>query len=223
MHPLPSKNGPGGPCDPLPDTKKQKKKPRNFKPVSKRARTTALPGPSLGRGAGSTTRGYASYDDGSAPSSWCEKAAKHNRRGKQKQQRETTKTPLPPRVQKRASEGVSELKPRKFQENPKNVRGPEWHPGKTPRSGTHGQNGRTNKCGGTKKRNRKKQPKCVWGCALLLPKLSLFKRKNKNKKATTSAKNQRKREKNPQTPDLTSREFFRDISGSEKPKNNAKT
>ena len=52
---------------------------------------------------------------------------------------------------KRASEGASELKPRKFQENPKNARGPEWHPEKTPRSGTHGQKGRTNKCGGTKK------------------------------------------------------------------------
>ena len=121
---------PGGPCDPLPDTKKRKKKTRNFKPVSKPARTTALPGPSLGRGAGSTTRRYASYDDGSAPSSWCEKAAKHNRRGKQKQQRETTKTPLPPRVQKRASEGVSELKPRKFQENPKNGAGPRMAPRK---------------------------------------------------------------------------------------------
>ena len=35
---------------------------------------------------------------------------------------------MPPRVQKRASEGASELKPRKYQENPKNARGPEWHP-----------------------------------------------------------------------------------------------
>ena len=67
-----------------------------------RVQTGAHDGAPRALGAGSTTRGYASYDDGSAPSSWCEKkTAKHNRRGKQKQQKETTKTPLPPRVQKK--------------------------------------------------------------------------------------------------------------------------
>ena len=54
----------------------------------------ALPGPSLGRGAGAMTRGYASFDDGSAPCSWCEKAANKTERGKQKHQKESTRTTL---------------------------------------------------------------------------------------------------------------------------------
>ena len=83
-----------------PSAKHIKTKNVSRKAVSKRPRTMALPGPSLGHGAGSMTRGYASCDDRSTPASLCEKAAKHNRRGKQKQQKETTRTPLPPRVRK---------------------------------------------------------------------------------------------------------------------------
>ena len=100
-------------------TQGSEKQPR--KPVSKRARTTALPGPSLGRGAGSTTRGYASYDDGSAPSSWCEKGRKTQQKGKAKTtERNDQNTLAASRPEKRASE--------EYQENPKNARGPEWHP-----------------------------------------------------------------------------------------------
>ena len=71
-----------------------------------------------------------------------------------------------------------------------------------------------------KRRNKNKQHKCVWGCALLLPKLSLFK-KNKRGDDVVGEKT-KERKKKTETQDLTSREFFRDTFGSEKPNNKAK-
>ena len=98
--PLPSKNCPGGPCDPLPDTNKQKI-PRNVKPVAKRARSTAPPGPHSGAGRVRRPGGMPRTTTGPPLLVGVKKAAKHNRKGKQKQQKETTKTPLPPCVQKK--------------------------------------------------------------------------------------------------------------------------
>ena len=165
--PLSSKNGPGVPVT-LCQTQRSEKRSR--KAVSKRPRTMALPGPSLGRGAGAMTRGYASFDDGSAPSSWCETAAKHNKRGKNntRQKENRQQKPLPPRVQKTGPQkGASNLKPpqstERIQKTPKRT-GPRMAPRQNAR-----RKGRTAKTGdkpgaaGTKTRKRNKNTRCVWG------------------------------------------------------------
>ena len=85
-------------------------------------------------------------------------AAKQNRRGKTKTKHKKHGNTLAASRPKRASEGASELKPRKFQENPKNAWGPEWHPEKAPGERTHGQNGRKTNRGGTKRRKKRPQP-----------------------------------------------------------------
>ena len=132
----------------------------------------ALPGPSLGRGAGSMTRGYAAYDDGSAPSSSCENSRKTQQKGKTKTTEGSDQNAL---AASRPEKG-----PQKSTRRIPKTRGAQnGTPRKTPRSRTHGQKGRTSKCGGTKKRNKDKQNKCVWGCALLLPELSLLKKRRK--------------------------------------------
>ena len=82
-------------------TQRSEKIPRNFKPVSKRARTTAPPGPHSGAGRVRRPGGMPRTATGPPLLVGVRRAAKHNRRGKQKQQKETTKTPLPPHVQKK--------------------------------------------------------------------------------------------------------------------------
>ena len=180
--------------------------------MSKRARSTAPPGPQSGAGRVRRPGGMPRTTTGPPLLVGVKKAAKHNRRGTQKQQKETTKTLLPPRVQKRASEGASVLKPRKFQENPQNARGPEWHPEKTPRSGTHGQKGRTRQVRRDKKGTGKSNPSACGGVPCYY--LSFLSKKHKIKKRDVGEKNPKEeRKKNPETQDLTSREFFETFSG----------
>ena len=107
------------------------------------------PWPSLGRGAGETTAGLVR-----PPPVNLEKVWPQNKRGKEKQNKSNTRKPLPPRVPRKGL--------RRSKENPKNARGPEWHPGKTPRSGTHGQNGRKRqKRRDTKRKRTRKTGACA--------------------------------------------------------------
>ena len=131
--PLPREKGPRGPCDPLPNTSKRKMDPE--RPCPNGRGRCALPWPSLGRRAGAMAWGYASYDDGSAPSSACEKNSRKTQRNGEKEKQGKRSTENPCRL------ASQEKGLRRSKENPKNARGPEWHPEKTPRSGTHGQNG----------------------------------------------------------------------------------
>ena len=146
-------------------TQKSEKTPRNFKPVSKRARTTAPPGPHSGAGRVRRPGGMPRTTTGLPLLVGVKRAAKHNRRGKQKQQKETTKTPLPPRVQKkglRRVPGESQKRAGSRMAPRKNAKKRDARPKRANKQARR-----------DKKRNRKKQPKCVWGCALLLPELSL--------------------------------------------------
>ena len=157
-------------------TQRSEKAARNIKPVSKRARTTAPPGPHSGAGRVRRPGGMPRTTTGPPLLVGVKKAAKHNRRGKTKTtERNDQKHPCRLASRKRASE--------EYQENPKNAWGPEWHPEKTPRSGTHGQKGRTNKCGGTKKEQEKAtQGACGGVPCYYLSFLSQKEKRNKNKK-----------------------------------------
>ena len=150
------------------------------------------PGPSLGRGAGTTTRGYATYDDGSAPSSWCEKSRKTHEKGKTKTTESTEQNTL--------AASRPETGPQKSTRRIQKRVGPRM----APQGNTKKQDTRPKKVNRQarrdNKRNKDKQHKRVWRCALLLPKLSFLK---KNKKATTSAKKQKEERKNPKhRPDI---------------------
>ena len=156
--PLPREKGPRGPCDPLLNTEAKKV---SRKAVSKRLRTMPPPWPSLGRRAGAMAWGYAAYDDGSAPSSSCEKKSrKTQQKGKTKtRERSDQKHPCRLASRERASE--------EYQENPKNARGPEWHPDKNARrKGRTAKTGEQTNAAGDKDKNKKKNTRCVWGCAL---------------------------------------------------------
>ena len=156
------------------------------------------PWPSLGRGAGETTAGLVR-----PPPVILEKVWPQNKRGKEKQNKSNTRRPLPPRVPRKGL--------RRSKENPKNARGPEWHPGKTPRSGTHGQNGRKRqKRRDTKRKKTRKTGACAGVSCYYLNIVS--------KKKPTSAKNLRKRERTQKKPDLTSIEFFQTVSGAKRQK-----
>ena len=92
-------------------------------------------------------------------------AAKHNETGKKKNKaREAQKTLAASRPKKKASEG-----PRRI---PKTRGVQNGTPKKRQEAGRTAKTGK-NKRGGTQKQKRKQQNKCVWGCALLLPELSL--------------------------------------------------
>ena len=111
------------------------------------------PWPSLGRGAGEipfTHFGEITY------SGFLDKVWPQNKRGKEKQNKSNTRKPLPPRVPRKGL--------RRSKENPKNARGPEWHPGKTPRNGTHGQNGRKRQKRRDTKRKKPEKQVRVRGC-----------------------------------------------------------
>ena len=89
-------------------------------------------------------------------------AANAQKVGKQKpQKRIDANTLAASRPRKKVSEGASKLKPRRFRENPKNVKGPDWHPYQNARR-THGQNGRRRNCSGDKKKEPDQQS-AVWG------------------------------------------------------------
>ena len=82
---------------------------------------------------------------------------------KQKPRTRNQETPMPPRVQKGASEGASELKPREFQENPKTRGGQNGTLKKRQEAGRTAKTGDKPSAAGQKE-NRNKQNKCVWGC-----------------------------------------------------------
>ena len=110
-------------------------------------------------------------------------AAKH--KGKRKQGRRSTRKPLPPRVPRKGPRKgrANKLKPHKFKENPKNARGPEWHPEKPPRSRTHGQNGRNRqKRRDTKKKGNSKTSACAGVSCYYLIFVSQKKNKQKQKR-----------------------------------------
>ena len=80
-------------------------------------------------------------------------AAKRKRGKRKTKQEKHTKTLAASRPKKKGL--------RRSKENPKNARGPEWHPGKTPRSGTHGQNGRNREKRRDTKKKKKQKNRCV--------------------------------------------------------------
>ena len=94
MRPLPSKNGPGGPCDPLPDTKKRKKNPETLRPGANWSRSTAPPGPHSGAGRVRRPGGMPRTKTGPPLLVGVKKAANTQQKGKTKQQKETTKNTL---------------------------------------------------------------------------------------------------------------------------------
>ena len=137
-------------------TQRSEKAPRNLKPVFKRARTTAPPGPSLGRGAGTTTRGYATYDDGSAPSSWCEKSRKTQQKGKTKTtERNDQNTLAASRPEKGPQKSTRRIPKTSGAQNgtPRNTKKQDARPKRVNRQARR-----------DNKRNKDKQHKCVWGC-----------------------------------------------------------
>ena len=102
------------------------------------------------------------------------------KRGKTKQAREAMKHPCRLASEKRASEGGRVI-PRESKKSP--ARGPEWHPDKTPeRKDARPKREINPVAAGTQTRKRTRTHKCVWGCALLLPELSLLKKKETKKK-----------------------------------------
>ena len=113
-------------------------------------------------------------------------AAKQNSRGKTKtKHKKHGNTLAASRPKKGPRKGASELKTRKFQENPKNARFPEWRP-ETPKN-------RTPKRAISQTRRDKKKDKTKTGArggVLLLPDLSLLK-----KTKATSTKNLKRRER----------------------------
>ena len=191
--PLSQTNGPGrraseGPCDPPADKIRRQNPRRGGGQPS--ALDRASPGPHLGEGAGAITRGRPPRDHGAGPSRKSV-AAKQNRRGKRKTRQEKhRKTLAASRPKKRASEGASELKPHKFKENPKNARGPEWHPEKNAKK----QNARPKRAKQKARRDTKREkekPTGACGGVLLLPDLYLLKKRRK----TTSTKKKPKEER----------------------------
>ena len=88
----------------------------------------------------------------------CSRKTKQNKRGKRKTRQEKHKKTLAAsRPKKKASEGSRRI--------PKTRGAQNGTPRKTPRSGTHGQNGRNNKRGGTQKREKEKAKQVrVRGC-----------------------------------------------------------
>ena len=118
------------------------------------AQDWAVPWESFLRGVGKSTRRVSETTPGPSRKGV---AAQQNTRGKKpRQEKEAQKNPC--RLASR-EKGL-----RRFKENPKNARGPEWHPEKPPRSRTHGQNGRNKKAAGHKQEKEPATPVRVRGC-----------------------------------------------------------
>ena len=221
--PPPSQKGPGrcaseGPCDPVPDKIRQPNPKTGGDQPS--ARRGAPPCPHSGKGAG--RRAPRACRRSSHWLGLLVKRVKPQNKNKTKEEKKTTNKDQKPRNTPAASRPKKKGLGR-FKENPKNARGPEWHPEKTPRSGTHGQNGRNNKCGRTTKRRTTNTGACGGGACDYLIFLSWKKKpekqkRNREKQKRRRRKNQRKRERPQKTPDLTTREFFRTVSGANRQK-----
>ena len=98
---------------------------------------------------------------------------------------------------------ASELKPRKFQENPKNARGPEWHPEKNTKRKDALPKWAINQPRRDKKEKTHKTKKVRCGCVLLLPALYLFKRITKNSEQRRQRKNPKVDRTNPKKEGLS--------------------
>ena len=131
-----------------------------------RGRDVERPGPAVGRAIG-------------GPSSKTCEAAKQNKRAETKtKDKKPRNTPAASRPKKR---GLGRV----FQENPKNARGPEWHPEENAKK----RDARPKRAKRQTRRDKKTGTTNTSACGgvLLPPELCLLKRKNKQKK-TTSAK-----------------------------------
>ena len=125
---------------------------------------------------------------------------------KQQPSTRSTETTLPPRVQKRASEGASKLEPRKFQENPKNAWGPELHPEENAKKQDARPRRAKNQTRRDKKnKNKQKQVRVGVSCYHLSC-VSRKKMQKKKETKATSTKKPKEERLNPKTQGLTSRE-----------------
>ena len=156
--PLPREKGPRGPCDPLLNTGKRKKYPERPCP---NGRGRCLPlGPHSGEGQARWPGGMPRTMTGPPLLVRVKKSRKTQQKGKTKtRERSDQKHPCRLASRERASE--------EYQENPKNARGPEWHPDKNARrKGRTAKTGEQTNAAGDKDKNKKKNTRCVWGCAL---------------------------------------------------------
>ena len=131
--PLPRETGPKGPCDPLPNTNKREMDPERPCPNG-RGRCLSL-GPHSGEGQARWPGGMPRTMTGPPLLVRVKKNSRKTQRHGEKEKQGKRSTENPCRL------ASQEKGLRRSKENPKNARGPEWHPEKTPRSGTHGQNG----------------------------------------------------------------------------------
>ena len=196
MRPLPSKNGPGGPYDLLPNTKKQKKYPKSQCPNGRARRRS--PGPHSGAGRVRRPRGMPRATTGppllvgvKKPQNTTEGVNKNNRKKNDQNTHAASRPEKGPRKGRASSSPVS------FRRIPKTRRAQNGTPTKTPRSRTH----RQKRAKKQMRRGKKEQEQTNTGACggvLLLPDICLFlKRKKQTKTKMTSAKNLRKRERTP--------------------------
>ena len=131
------------------------------------------------------------------------------KRGKTKQGTRSNEAPLPPRVR---GQGLREV-PRESKKRP----GPRMAPRQNARrKGRTAKTGDKPGCGGDTDKKRKKNTRCVWGCALLLPELSLSK-KRKDKKDDDVGETTKGRKKTTQKHQTWHQEnFFKAVSGAKK-------
>ena len=118
---------------------------------------------------------------------------------KQNKTQEAAKLPCRLASEKKASE--------EYQENPKNARGPEWHPAKTPerKDARPKRENKPNAAGTQTRKGRKTQSACGGvPCDYLIFLSEKRKRKKKQKKAATSAKQPKEKRRQPQNtrPDI---------------------
>ena len=157
MRPLPSKNGPGGPCDPQPNTKNRKRQP-----VSKRARATAR----------ALTRAQGGFDDPGVmprtttgpPFLVCVKKAANTTEGENKKQQKKSNqnTLAASRPEKGPQKGRVVSNPQsteKIRQKRQNARGPERHPDKTPEKKDARPEGVIKRRGGDKNKEKKTDQK----------------------------------------------------------------
>ena len=139
----PAKRGPEG--------QKQKKNPWP------NGRARRPPGPSLGRGAGTTTRGHATCDDGSAaPSSWCEKSRKTQQKGKTKTtERNDQNTLAASRPEKGPQKGRASSSPVSSRRIPKTRGAQNGTPKKRQEAGRTAKKGEQTNAAGQKKEQEK--------------------------------------------------------------------
>ena len=130
------------------------------RPQHKRSRTRcvrgwAFPWESLLRGVGKTTLSPTSVR---LPTRASRNVWPQNKTEWEKKKPSTRSTEHPCRLASQEKGPQS-----KYQENPKNARGPERHPEENARSGTHSQNGQK-QVRRDIKREKEQTKKCVWGC-----------------------------------------------------------